>query len=122
MTARASNINNAPTPRGRSRIGAWLDHHAYSFVASVGRMLAKPWATLLTVGVMAVALALPLGLWGVLANVERLAGDVRQSRQVSVFLQPTVDAARAVIRPGPRRGCRPATGLRPAPARACACA
>ena len=95
MTARTSNINNAPTPRGRSRIGAWLDHHAYSFVASVGRMLAKPWATLLTVGVMAVALALPLGLWGVLANVERLAGDVRQSRQVSVFMQPTVDAARA---------------------------
>lgn len=89
---------NAPVakaPRPRSRVGAWLDHHAYSFVASIGRMLGKPWATLLTVGVMAVALALPLGLWGALANVERLAGNVRESRQVSVFLKASVDATRA---------------------------
>lgn len=39
--------------------GAWLDHHGFSIVASLGRLLRKPWATLLTVGVMAVALALP---------------------------------------------------------------
>ena len=92
------------TPRRRSRIGAWLDHHAYSFVASVGRMLGKPWATLLTVGVMAVALALPLGLWGALSNVERLAGDVRQSRQVSVFLQSSVDAGQAAALADTLRG------------------
>ena len=92
MTAPAT---HTVTPRSRSRISAWLDHHAYSFVASIGRMLGKPWATLLTVGVMAVALALPLGLWGALSNVERLAGDVRQSRQVSVFLQSSVDADQA---------------------------
>ena len=92
------------TPRRRSRIGAWLDHHAYSFVASIGRMLGKPWATLLTVGVMAVALALPLGLWGALSNVERLAGDVRQSRQVSVFLQSSVDADQAAALADTLRG------------------
>ncbi|OHE84072.1 MAG: cell division protein FtsX [Lysobacterales bacterium RIFOXYD1_FULL_69_11] len=92
------------TPRSRSRIGAWLDHHAYSFVASIGRMLGKPWATLLTVGVMAVALALPLGLWGALSNVERLAGDVRQSRQVSVFLQPSVDGGQAAALADTLRG------------------
>ena len=34
--------------------GAWLDHHGFSIVASLGRLLRKPWATLLTVGVMAV--------------------------------------------------------------------
>ena len=43
-----------------SRLGAWLDHHGYSIVASLGRLLRKPWATLLTIGVMALALALPL--------------------------------------------------------------
>ncbi len=79
----------------RSGVGAWLDHHAYSFTASLGRMLGKPWATVLTVGVMAVALALPLGLWLVLANVARLSGEVQQSREISVFLQHDVDAARA---------------------------
>jgi cell division transport system permease protein len=58
-------------------------------------MLGKPWATVLTVGVMAVALALPLGLWLVLANVSRLSGEVQQSREISVFLQADVGADRA---------------------------
>ena len=101
MTAPAT---HTVTPRSRSRIGAWLDHHAYSFVASIGRMLGKPWATLLTVGVMAVALALPLGLWGALSNVERLAGDVRKSRQVSVFLESSVDAGQAAALADTLRG------------------
>lgn len=88
---------NAPLPVGgtQSRVGAWFDHHVYSLVASVGRMLRKPWATLLTVGVMAVALALPLGLWAALQNVQRFAGDVQQARQISVFLKPEVSGARA---------------------------
>ena len=69
-----------------SRLGAWLDHHGYSIVASLGRLLRKPWATLLSVGVMAVALALPLGLWVVLQNTARLGGEVQSSRDVAVFL------------------------------------
>ena len=77
-----------------SRLGAWLDHHGYSIVASLGRLLRKPWATLLTVAVMALALALPLGLWVVLQNVERLGGEVQTSREVAVFLRPELDAAR----------------------------
>lgn len=78
------------------RVGPWLDHHGYSIVASLGRMLRKPWATLLTVGVMAVALALPLGLWVVLQNMARLGGEVQTSREVAVFLQPKLDAARVL--------------------------
>ena len=76
-----------------SRFGAWLDHHGYSIVASLGRLLRKPWATLLTIGVMAIALALPLGLWVVLANVARLGGEVQASRDVAVFLKPAVAPA-----------------------------
>jgi cell division transport system permease protein len=75
--------------------GAWVDHHLYSFVASLGRLFRKPWATLLTIGVMAVALALPLGLWVVLGNVQRFAGEVQSSRQISVFLKSGIDASRA---------------------------
>ena len=78
-----------------SRFGAWLDHHGFSIVASLGRLLRKPWATLLTVGVMAVALALPLGLWVVMQNLQRLGGEVQSSRDVAVFLKPEIDAARA---------------------------
>lgn len=83
----------SPEPRRRarppqSRLGTWFDHHVYSLVASLGRLLRRPASTLLTVGVMAVALALPLGLWAALANVERFVGDVQQARQISVFLKP----------------------------------
>lgn len=74
-------------PATRPRAGAWLDHHAYSVVASLGRLVRRPWSTVLTIGVMAVALALPLGLWLVLGNVERFAGDVQASRQLTIFLQ-----------------------------------
>ena len=78
-----------------SKFGAWLDHHGYSIVASLGRMLRKPWATLLTIGVMAVALALPLGLWLVLDNMARLGGEVRESRDIAIFLKPEIDVAKA---------------------------
>ncbi|MGY1519109.1 permease-like cell division protein FtsX [Luteimonas sp. A482] len=78
-----------------SQVGTWFDHHSYSLVASLGRVFRKPWAALLTVSVMALALALPLGLWLVLGNVERLAGNVERSREISVFLKQDVDAARA---------------------------
>ena len=74
---------------------AWLDHHAYSLVSALGRFARRPWSTLLTIGVMAVALALPLGLWLVLDNVGRFAGSAQQSRQIALFLNVEVDGARA---------------------------
>jgi cell division transport system permease protein len=86
-----------------SRFGAWMSHHGYSIVASLGRMLRKPWATLLTVGVMALALALPLGLWLVLGNMARLGGEVQASRNVDVFLKQDVDAAAATALAGTLR-------------------
>lgn len=78
-----------------SRLGAWFDHHLYSFVASLGRFFRRPWATLLTIGVMAVALALPLGLWLVLGNISRFAGEVQASREISVFLKSDIALERA---------------------------
>ena len=78
-----------------SRLGTWLDHHGFSIVASLGRLLRRPWATLLTIGVMALALALPLGLWVVLDNMARLGGEVHASRDIAIFLKPEVGVAKA---------------------------
>ncbi len=86
---------NGPAVRPRSRVGTWFDHHAYSLVASVGRMVHKPWATALTIGVMAVAITLPLGLWAALSNVERFTGTVQQSREIGLFLKPGIALERA---------------------------
>lgn len=74
---------------------AWFNHHVYSFVSSLGRALRRPWATLLTIGVMAVALALPLGLWAVLDNIARFGGELQQSREITVFMKPTLGLDRA---------------------------
>lgn len=79
----------------RTGVGTWFDHHLYSLMASLGRMARKPWSTALTIGVMALALALPLGLWSALSNVERFAGDVQEARQISVFLKPGIEQADA---------------------------
>lgn len=79
---------SATAARPPSRVGTWVDHHLYSVVASLGRAWRRPASTLLTCGVMALALALPLGLALVLHNVARLAGDIDAGRQVSVFVKP----------------------------------
>ena len=83
-----------------SGVVAWLSHHAHSLVSSLGRAMRRPWATLLTIGVMAVALALPLGLWAVLDNIARFGGELRQSREITVFLKPALalDRAQALAR------------------------
>jgi cell division transport system permease protein len=79
----------------RKRFRAWREQHAYSLVSSLGRFFQRPFATLLTVGVMAVAMALPLGLALSLANVERLSGSVRESREVGVFFNAEINAEQA---------------------------
>lgn len=90
----------------QSSLGTWFDHHLYSLMASLGRAIRKPGATLLTIGVMAVALSLPLGLGLILANVERFAGSVQQSREISVFLKQdtSLDRARALAGEPRERG------------------
>jgi len=64
-------------------------------VFSLGRAVRKPWATALTVAVMALALALPLGLSIALDNLKHFAGSVQQSRDINLFLKTDVDAAAA---------------------------
>ena len=95
-----------------SGLGAWIDHHAYSFVSSLGRVVRRPWATLLTIGVMAVALALPLGLWAVLDNVARFGGEVQQSREITVFLKPGLGLERAQALATGLRGRGDVAGVR----------
>ncbi|UJB15586.1 permease-like cell division protein FtsX [Xanthomonas translucens] len=86
---------NAGGGAAPSRLGVWWDHHLHSIVYSLGRAMRKPWATLLTMAVMALALALPLGLSIALDNLKQFAGSVQQSRDINVFLKTGVDAAAA---------------------------
>ena len=88
--------SHTPAVTPSSTLSAWLGHHRRAAAASALRCLRRPWATLMTMAVMALAFALPLGLSVVLDNITHFAGTVQQSRQVSLFLHPdhSVDQAR----------------------------
>jgi cell division transport system permease protein len=79
--------------RPRAGLRAWREQHLYSFFSSLGRLAARPWATLLTLLVMALALALPLLLYLGLGNASQLHGDMRDAGAISIFLKPHLDGA-----------------------------
>ena len=82
-----------PAARSRPGVRAWREQHLYSLFSSVGRLVARPWATALTLAVMSLAMALPLLFWLLLDNARQLSGSVEDARALSVFLKPDVDAA-----------------------------
>ncbi|GAB3510400.1 permease-like cell division protein FtsX [Pseudoxanthomonas daejeonensis] len=91
----AGTTKAVPAPASPSRPRVWFDQHLHGLAFSLGRVLRKPWATLLTIAVMGVALALPLGLSIVMDNLRHFAGSVQQSREINVFLKVDVDAGAA---------------------------
>ena len=83
-----------------ARLGAWRDQHVYSLLSSLGRIVSKPFSTFLIVGVMAIAMALPLALGMVLLNVQRVSGNLQAAREMSVFLKPeiTIEQAKSLAK------------------------
>jgi cell division transport system permease protein len=79
----------------RARLGAWRDHHFYGFFSSLGRLAARPWATLLTVLMLGFALALPLLFYIAFDNARTLSGGLREARELTVFLKPSVETQAA---------------------------
>jgi cell division transport system permease protein len=77
------------------RARAWGRRHLYSLLSSLGGLL-RHWAgTLMTVLVLGIAMALPLGLGVVMQNLHGM--DLRQDEwgSLSVFLQPAAGEAEA---------------------------
>ncbi|GAB4185706.1 MAG: permease-like cell division protein FtsX [Wenzhouxiangellaceae bacterium] len=74
---------------------AWLRQHAYSLLYSTGSLLRQPLAASLTCLVLALALALPLGLRTSLLNLSHLGGDWQGLERVTVFLLPETSSAAA---------------------------
>jgi cell division transport system permease protein len=76
-----------------ARAANWRDLHLYSLLSSLGRLSARPFASGLTVAVMAVALCLPLLMGLLVGNLQRLSGAIGQSQEIGAFLKPgTADA------------------------------
>ncbi len=73
----------------------FLTRHAQMAVDSLGRLYRNGLATLMTAMVIGIALALPAGLYLLLANLDRLSGSWEGQASLSVFLKDPVrgDAA-----------------------------
>jgi cell division transport system permease protein len=78
--------------------GTLTSRHAQVALDSLGRLYRNRLATLMTVMVIGIALALPAGLYLLLANLDRLSGSWEGQVSLSVFLKDTFkgDAARKV--------------------------
>jgi cell division transport system permease protein len=75
-------------------VQAYFARHAQTLVGSLGRMVNQPFATLMTMGVVAVALALPLFLNLFLTNVRSATGNWNDAFDLSVYMDKRAGAAR----------------------------
>ncbi|KPK18883.1 MAG: cell division protein FtsX [Betaproteobacteria bacterium SG8_41] len=64
----------------------WLWSHVNALLTTLARLVRTPVATLLNVGVLGIALALPAGLYVGLANIQGYARSLAANPQLSVFL------------------------------------
>jgi cell division transport system permease protein len=76
-------------------IQAYFARHAQTLVGSLGRIVNQPFATLMTMGVVAVALALPLLLSLFLSNLSAATGNWNDAFDLSVYMNKKASAARA---------------------------
>lgn len=74
---------------------AYLVHHARVFVASLGHLSRAPVATLMTSAVIAIALALPSGMFVVIDNLGGLSQRWDGSTQISLYLKASVNRQQA---------------------------
>lgn len=69
---------------------AWLQHHRLSFAQTLARLVSAPFATLLNTLAIGAALALPLGGYCLLVNLEPLSRNLSAEPELSVFLASDV--------------------------------
>jgi cell division transport system permease protein len=75
-------------------IRAYFSRHAQVLIGSLGRIVQHPFAALMTMGVIAVALALPLFLTLLLQNARSATGNWNEAYDLSVYMDKKAGAAR----------------------------
>ncbi|HEX5636204.1 MAG TPA: hypothetical protein VFY78_03875, partial [Gammaproteobacteria bacterium] len=76
---------------------AWLVHHIRTLIASLGFLWRNAISSLMTIAVIAIALALPAGLYAMLDNLSRASVDWDDSAQISLFLKDSVTDVEAQV-------------------------
>jgi len=79
----------------RSGLSILFERHAQALLGSLGRLARQPLATLLTVLVIGIALALPAALYLAVANMRTVTRGLDDTVQLSVYFRMTTTEAKA---------------------------
>ena len=82
-----------PIPAGRSSgpVSNWFLLHVSTCVGALGRLARQPFASLMTVLVIAVTLALPASMHLVIKNAQSISGNWENALDFSVYLKSDVN-------------------------------
>ncbi len=78
-------------PEKNSKLVSYLTHHLQMLIASLGYLSRQPVSTFMTSAVIAIALALPAGLYIALDNASQLSADWDGTTLISLFLKDDVN-------------------------------
>jgi cell division transport system permease protein len=81
-------------PELGTRVTAWGINHLHVFFSSLGRICRSPVASLMTISVLAIALALPAGFYVLLRNAQKLSGGWDGAPGISLYIKTDIEAAR----------------------------
>jgi cell division transport system permease protein len=76
-------------------VGAYFTRHAQTLIGSLGRIAGQPFATFMTMGVIGIAIALPLFLGLFLQNARLATGNLNEAFDLSVYLEQKAPPGRA---------------------------
>lgn len=72
------------------KLHAYRDHHAHALFSSLGRLVATPFTSIMTIAVLAISMALASGFYIMVINVQQLTANLESSNQISLFLNDEV--------------------------------
>ena len=77
------------------KLHAYRDLHAHALFSSLGRLVASPFTSIMTIAVLAIAISLASGFYILVVNLQQLTGSLETSNQISLFLRDDVSDTHA---------------------------
>ena len=73
----------------------WLTRHLQTLVGALGDLSRNPFSSILSISVIAIALALPGGLFAALENINKFTAEFEHGAKISLFLATQVSVKQA---------------------------
>ncbi|MFZ2169126.1 MAG: permease-like cell division protein FtsX [Methylococcaceae bacterium] len=77
------------------KLQAYRDLHAHALFSSLGRLVASPFTSIMTISVLAIAISLASGFYILVMNLQQLTGSLETSNQISLYLREDVSDTHA---------------------------